>query len=68
MSKKHFESLAAVFKEQQSVLNTSEYFNAEERSAALRVLESTARTVAAVCADANPRFDTRRFLAACGIN
>jgi len=68
MSKKHFEALATKFNEKMTVLKTTEYLNGDERAAALNATTSAAQLVADVCADANPRFDTRRFLAACGIN
>lgn len=59
MSRKHFESLAAAIAENYQLAK-----DAEARSAVARLAGSIART----CADHNPRFDDKRFLAACGIN
>jgi hypothetical protein len=68
MSKKHFEALAAKFNGRLTSLRNSNDLSDSERDMALTATENSARDVAGVCADANPHFDTHRFLTACGIN
>jgi hypothetical protein len=61
MSKKHFEQLAAAIAENLQLARDAG--NAEAQSAVIR----TAGSIARACCDANPRFDDRRFMRACGI-
>lgn len=61
MSKKHFEALAAAIAENYTL--AVDAGNLEARFAVVRLAGSIARA----CANDNPRFDDRRFLAACGI-
>lgn len=61
MSRKHFEALAAAIAEQYSL--AVDAGNTEARQAVARLAGSIARA----CANDNPRFDDKRFLAACGI-
>jgi hypothetical protein len=68
MSKKHFESLASNIRANLDSIRNSARWTEGEKGVALISAENVARAVAGVCADANPRFDTHRFLAACGIN
>lgn len=60
MSRKHFEVIAEAIKNSASSLrDTPEHTDA---------IGCVARSLAAVFADENPRFDRARFLAACGVN
>jgi hypothetical protein len=68
MSKKHFEALAAKINERVKTLRNSDLASPAEKGTALAAIEIIVGDLAEVCADANPRFDTRRFLTACGIN
>jgi len=61
MSRKHFEALAAAIAENYQLAVDAD--NVEARAAIARLAGSIARA----CANDNPRFDDRRFLAACGI-
>jgi len=61
MSRKHFEALAAAIAENYQLAKDAGDINA--RQAIARV----AGSIATACANDNPRFDDRRFLAACGI-
>jgi len=60
MSKKHFNSLA-------QNLRAIEPSGKEDQGPAWKVWRECCCAVAASCADANPRFDRDRFLAACGL-
>lgn len=64
MSRKHFEALAAAIREAYEAADERHANGAEAR----RAIAFTAGKVARACADSNPRFDDKRFLAACGIN
>jgi len=68
MSRKHFEALAAKINSRRDDIRTCEISTDVEKAVALAGSERFARDLAEVCADANPRFDTHRFLTACGIN
>jgi hypothetical protein len=69
MSKKHFEALAAKIKNYRNEIRAcGSVATDNEIAVALASVEHIARDLADVCADANPRFDTRLFLTACGIN
>lgn len=58
MTKKHFIAIAAgIYVELQNTRSTSED----------RAIENTARRLASIFAEENPRFDRSRFLAACGV-
>ena len=59
MTKKDFEAIARALKDQHDAL-------APLTAAQERILLSTAKDIAGVCAAQNPRFDRARFLAACG--
>lgn len=61
MTRKHFEAIAAKIKAR---LATIDYGD----EAAYYIAVSIAKDFADVAANDNPRFDTHRFLAACGIN
>lgn len=58
MTRKHFEAIAAAI-----VKNCGEGQPPSVRLA----LDGTAKDLAAIFADENPRFDSARFLAACGV-
>lgn len=62
MSRKHFEALAAAIAE--SYLEACQDTHNEAARAAVATL---AGRIARACANDNPRFDDKRFLAACGI-
>lgn len=55
MTKKDFEAIAAAIRA--ATATTQE----------LSAMEIVAEKIAAYCASTNPRFDTARFLAACGV-
>ncbi len=61
MSKKHFVALAAAIAENYQLAKDAGNYDA------CAAIARTAGSIARACADENPRFDDRRFLAACGI-
>lgn len=63
MTKAHFEAIAASFKSQRAELFNTDGFADDS---AFQTLRSTAIRQAALFAEFNPRFDSRRFLTACG--
>jgi hypothetical protein len=67
MSKKHFEALAKTIQARLDTVKNATHLTGVEQSLTRNAIETIARDVANVCADANPRFDTHRFLKACGI-
>jgi len=54
MTKKHFIELATVLRDLRASLSATDHLAA-------------CRAIAAMCRRANPRFDTERFLTACGV-
>lgn len=64
MTRKHFEALAEAIRYAQCF---NPWPSDAEREAAEVMRRTVANNVADVCAQANPRFDRARFLAACGI-
>lgn len=66
MSRKHFEAIAAAIRTQLD--NANGESNEFSREAATVAVVRIAHALAGIAANDNPRFDTRRFLAACGIN
>lgn len=70
MSRKHYTAIAAAFKNQIAQID-AEY--ADEPTspcgiAAIETVRRLAQDFARIAVNDNPNFDTRRFLAACGIN
>lgn len=59
MSKKHFIAITEVIRKQIEAAVTNTAYSAAE---------AIARDFARIVASDNPRFDTQRFLRACGIN
>lgn len=70
MTRKHFEAVAASFRIQLDNVVAPGHPNFhEERAAGARAaIIGCAESFARVAANDNPRFDTRRFLSACGVN
>lgn len=60
MTKKHFIAIAAAFKTQ--------FEKASDNPPAQAAIKECVDAFAGVAANDNPRFDTQRFLTACGIN
>lgn len=69
MTRKHYEAMAAIIREQvEASQDGSRVRDVESSGAYVRnVLGVVARDMARVFAQDNPRFDRSRFLAACGI-
>lgn len=72
MSKKHFEAVAAAIRNLYAATDIREtphqsVSDNEITTAKLFGIRYTAEAVADAFADANPRFDRNRFLAACGL-
>lgn len=65
MTRKHFEAVASAIRTQMD--NAAGLYNEDCREAATIVVIAIARDFARIAANDNPRFDTRRFLSACGI-
>lgn len=70
MSRKHFTAVAAAFKSQLDAVVAPGHPNYhEERAAGQRLgIIQCAHEFANIAINDNPRFDTQRFLRACGIN
>jgi hypothetical protein len=69
MTKKHFEAIAALVKDQGVRIDICQEGNdldQDEAAAAWRCLEGVANGLANMCANDNPNFDKQRFLTACG--
>ena len=68
MSRKHFEALAAGFRNQAEALRAASgnCMTPDRVQLALNVLRDAAEVVAYVSASSNPNFDRTRFLSACG--
>lgn len=64
MTRKNYNALANAIAVERSVQN---YYTAEATEAAVNAIDDVARAIAKVCADDNGRFDTDRFLIACGV-
>lgn len=66
MSKKHFIAIAAKIREQLETTRAIECLPIKVQR--ITALIQTARNLCEVFADANPRFQSHRFLVACGFN
>lgn len=67
MSKKDFIKIAEAFRMQKSNLEApSAFLTADTRAAGLNALSEAISRLCVIFADANPRFDRARFMAACG--
>lgn len=64
MTRKHFIAVAAVIKTLKDAPPVPRYREPEDRDS---VLTSVAVHLAIIFEDANPDFDRKRFLAACGV-
>lgn len=64
MTKKDFVAVAEIIYNHGNILSLDEKFDEGAKFAAAKI----ARELAAVFKQKNPRFDTQRFLDACGVN
>lgn len=69
MSRKHFEAVAAAIRTQlDNAVAPGQATVSQHTTGYCSGIEAAARAFAGVAVNDNPRFDTRRFLTACGIN
>jgi hypothetical protein len=66
MSKKDYIAIAKTIKAQAEGINARTDLSQEQTVAKMDTLEATARNLAQIFGEGNPRFDTARFLTACG--
>lgn len=62
MTRKHFEAIARTMREE------IETYRESGDAYAVKVATHTARSLAYLCAESNPRFNRDRFLTACGVD
>lgn len=65
MTRKHFEALAAAFKEAHQTMKDDEQYQGQ--GGGCEALWFAEQMVAGVCASFNPNFNRARFLKACGV-
>ena len=68
LAKRHFEALAEALVASKPVLQDAYQENYQPlRSAMFAQWQEDVQSVCRVCQNSNPRFDTQRFLTACGL-